>query len=113
MSLILSKISENLEDLKKDNPDYDIYAEFVGRYGFENAAEVYDFLKSETGRETLGEIEKKLAEKIEQIEKHYSNHYGPSCPVCFLQFRKGKTNIFFKLIKYYFTTNYYLRLFTK
>lgn len=28
-------------------------------------------------------------EKIEEIEKHYSNHYGPTCPVCFLQFRKG------------------------
>jgi len=28
-------------------------------------------------------------ESLEAIEKHYSNHYGPTCPVCFLQFRKG------------------------
>jgi hypothetical protein len=26
---------------------------------------------------------------INDIEKHYSIHYGPSCPVCFLLFRKG------------------------
>jgi len=74
MSLISSKISESLEELKKDNPDYDIYAEFVGRYGFENAAEIYDFLKSEIGREALGEIEKKLAEEIERIEHIKSNN---------------------------------------
>ncbi len=53
-------------------------------------------------------------EKIEQIEKHYSNHYGPSCPVCFLQFRKGKRNIFFKLRLFIILKlNYGLRLFTK
>ncbi len=26
---------------------------------------------------------------VSDIEKHYSIHYGPSCPVCFLLFRKG------------------------
>lgn len=26
---------------------------------------------------------------VNDIEKHYSSHYGPSCPVCFLQFKKG------------------------
>lgn len=26
---------------------------------------------------------------VADIEKHYSIHYGPSCPVCFLLFRKG------------------------
>lgn len=26
---------------------------------------------------------------INEIEKHYALHYGPSCPICFLTFRKG------------------------
>lgn len=26
---------------------------------------------------------------VAEIEKHYSSHYGPSCPICFLTFRKG------------------------
>lgn len=25
----------------------------------------------------------------DEVDKHYSVHYGPTCPVCFLQFRKG------------------------
>jgi hypothetical protein len=30
-----------------------------------------------------------LDSTTKEIEEHYALHYGPSCPVCFLAFRKG------------------------